>query len=59
MRYKPRVPQSMEYLKNKPKKLNWKVIAGNPDELSDLQQYDLIYDSIDYSIRFPKQPEAA
>jgi hypothetical protein len=42
----------LEYLKKKPKRLNWKVIAGPPGfELSSLQEYDLIFDEFDLRMR--------
>lgn len=40
----------LNYLKLKPKRIYWKVIAG-PDDLSEIQQSDLVYDAYDYKIR--------
>lgn len=39
----------LKYLKNKPRVLRWKVIAGY--NLSTLQRLDLIYDDYDLKIR--------
>lgn len=47
MTFKPKVVTN--YLLNKPKKINWKVIAG--PELSAIQQYDLVFDDYDLKIR--------
>lgn len=51
MRNKAKVPTGLEYLKNKPKRLKWKVVAGNEYGLDYYQTYDLIYDDYDLRIR--------
>lgn len=38
------------YLTNRPKRINWKVVAGNR-ELSYYESYDLIFDQHDLKIR--------
>lgn len=42
---------NLTYLNNKPKRLNWKVIAGDEDSLDYYQTYDLIFDDYDLKIR--------
>lgn len=49
MRTSARVPQGLDYLKNKPKRINWVVFAG--EELHPLQMYDLVFDEVDMKIR--------
>jgi hypothetical protein len=49
MARKTKIPASLEYLQNKPKYINWKVIAG--PKLHFLQMYDVIFDDIDLKIR--------
>lgn len=39
-----------DYLRNKPKRLKWKVVAGD-DDLDYYQSYDLIFDANDLKIR--------
>lgn len=46
-----RIPQNLDYLQNKPKRINWKVIAPLEAKLSPLQEYDIVFDSIDLKIR--------
>ncbi len=49
-KHKLRLPRgSMNYLGNKPRIVNWKVIAGG--ELSAIQKYDVIFDDYDLKIR--------
>lgn len=40
----------LNYLKNKPKTINWKVVAGNRG-LSFYEAYDLVFDVYDLKIR--------
>lgn len=40
---------NLSYLQNKPKIINWEIIAG-PD-LHPLQMYDVVYDKVDMKIR--------
>ena len=48
----------LQYLENKPKKINYKIIAGPPGaKLSSLQDHDLIYDAQDLKIRKLDTPE--
>lgn len=49
MRTSARVPQGLDYLKNKPKRINWVIFAG--EELHPLQMYDLVFDEVDMKIR--------
>ncbi len=42
--------KQLDYLHNKPKRINWKVIAGMR-KLSHYEAYDLIYDEYDLRIR--------
>jgi hypothetical protein len=44
------VPNGLKYLYNKPKKINWIVIAGSR-KLSHYEKYDLVFDEYDYKIR--------
>lgn len=46
-----KVPQNLNYLARKPKRLRWKVVAGNEFGLDYYQTYDLIYDDYDLKIR--------
>ena len=41
---------NLNYLKNKPKTIRWKVIVGSR-ELSFYESYDLVYDQYDLKIR--------
>ncbi len=41
---------SLNYLNNKPKNINWVVIAGNR-KLSVLEDHDVIFDQKDLDIR--------
>lgn len=43
--------QNLDYLTNKPKRLKWKIVAGNEYGLDYYQTYDLIYDDYDLKIR--------
>lgn len=40
----------LDYLKNKPKRINWVVVAGNR-QLSYYESYDLVFDEYDLKIR--------
>lgn len=46
-----KIPQNLNYLANKPKRLKWKVIAGDGYSLDYYQSYDLIFDEYDLKIR--------
>ena len=40
----------LKYLENKPKYINWKVVAGNR-QLSFYEAYDVVFDDYDLKIR--------
>lgn len=40
---------NLDYLRNQPKTIYWRVIAGSG--LSDIQSYDLVFDDYDLKIR--------
>lgn len=44
-----RPKEGFDYLLNKPKRINWKIVAG--EELSKIQMYDLVFDDYDLKIR--------
>ncbi len=44
------VPKGLNYLKTKPRRIHWEVIAGNP-YLSPTERYDVVYDDYDLKIR--------
>lgn len=52
MKRKTLYDDNLRYLYSSPKKLNWKIVVGPPRyELSDIQKYDLIFDTRDLKIR--------
>ena len=51
MRNKPRIPQNLNYLQNKPKTIWWEVIAPKGADLGIMQDHDLVFDETDYKIR--------
>lgn len=46
-----KAPPGLDYLKNKPSRIRWKVVAGDRYDLDYYQGYDLIYDEYDLKIR--------
>ena len=48
---KAKIPKNLNYLMNKPTKIWWKVIAPKGAKLSQLQEYDLVFDDYDLKIR--------
>lgn len=48
---KVKIPLNLSYLMGKPKKIKWKVIAGDEYSLDYYQTYDLIFDDYDLKIR--------
>ncbi len=44
-----KIPQNLDYLQNKPKRINWEIVVG--PSLHPLQMYDLVFDDIDLKIR--------
>lgn len=42
--------KELEYLYHKPRKIIWKVVAGQ-DNLDWIQKYDLVYDAQDFKLR--------
>lgn len=44
-----KITPSLDYLQNKPKIINWEIIAGGG--LHPLQMYDVVYDKVDMKIR--------
>ena len=51
MLYKQKVPKNLDYLRSRPMKLKWKVIAGDEYSLDYYQTYDLVFDEYDLKIR--------
>lgn len=47
MAFRPKM--ELDYLNEKPVKINYRVIAGG--ELHPVQMYDLVFDDYDYKIR--------
>ena len=48
MPFLPRI--DTRYVEMKPRRINWKVIAGN-DDLSEIQRHDVVFDNYDLKIR--------
>lgn len=48
---KAKLPKNLNYLQNKPWKIWWKAVAPAGAKLSQLQEYDLIFDDYDLKIR--------
>ena len=47
-----KIPRGLDYLKNKPYNIWWKIYAGPPGyRLNALQDHDLIFDDYDLKIR--------
>jgi hypothetical protein len=47
--FRHKAPQGLNYLGLKPKKVNWRVVAG--PRVSYIQSYDLVFDEFDCKIR--------